>query len=96
MSGQTQEHHSHTKEYIVIFILLTIFTIIEIWVPSVAAFSKLTKGILLTGLACVKAWMVAYYYMHLKDEKMWLKLIALIPLSAAAYAYFLILESLYR
>ena len=96
MSGHTQEHQSHFKEYMAIFFLLTFFTIIELFIPSVKSLSTLFKGVLLTGLASLKAWLVAYYYMHLKDEKLWLKLIALIPLSAAGYAYFLVLESVFR
>jgi cytochrome c oxidase subunit IV len=90
------EHKSHVKEYMAIFFLLGLFTLIEIWVPSIQSLSQIIKGVILTILASIKAWMVAFYYMHLKDEKTWLKIIAAIPLSAVAYAYFLVLESLFR
>lgn len=96
MSAHAEEHKSHMKEYMIVFVLLTVFTLIELWVPSMDGLSKFAKGVALTVIACIKAWMVAYYYMHLKDEKLWLKIIALIPISAAGFAYVLVIESIYR
>ena len=40
-----------------------------------------------------KAFVVAYWYMHLKEENKWLKFIAAIPISAFIYAVVVILES---
>ena len=86
---------SHKKEYIFIFGALAILTVVELFVPELDA-SKMTKGSLLSALAVVKAGMVAWYFMHLKEERGWLRFIALIPLSAFIYATVLILEILYR
>lgn len=86
---------SHKKEYIVIFAALTILTVIELFVPDLEA-SKSTKGSILSALALVKAGMVAWYFMHLKDERKWLRFIALVPFAAFVYAMVLLLEVLYR
>jgi cytochrome c oxidase subunit 4 len=88
-------HVSHTKEYIFIFVILTVLTIVELYVPglSISKFKKVTS---LIALAFGKASVVGYYYMHLKEEKAWLKFIALVPLAAVLYAAVLMLESFYR
>jgi caa(3)-type oxidase subunit IV len=89
------EHPSHTKEYIFIFFLLTALTIVELMIPGLNT-PYAYKAIGLIGLAFGKACIVAYFYMHLKEETVWLKLIAAVPLSAVIYAVGLILESHYR
>lgn len=92
------EHHqykSHTKEYIIVFFVLTLLTGLELMIPGLNS-PYHYKAIGLVGLAMGKAGIVAYFYMHLKEETGWLKLIACIPLSAAMYAAALILESMYR
>lgn len=94
MSGET--YKGHAKEYIIVFIILTILTVVELFIPGLANVSHMTKGILLTILAVGKAFFVAYFFMHLKEEKPWLKFIAAVPLSAAVYAYVLVLEGIYR
>lgn len=93
--GNVSEHKSHTKEYIIIFFVLGILTVIELFIPDLDA-TKLAKGSALTFLAVAKAAVVAYFYMHLKEETKWLKFIAAIPISAAIYALVVVLESLYR
>lgn len=90
-----EAHKSHTKEYIVIFVLLTVLTVVEIYVPEWNA-SYAVRAWSLTALALAKAWLVAYYFMHLKEESKWMKFIAAIPISAAIYAGALMLESMYR
>ncbi|RLA60081.1 MAG: hypothetical protein DRQ88_03135 [Epsilonproteobacteria bacterium] len=89
-------YKGHTKEYILVFILLTVLTVVEMFIPSLENVSRLVKGILLTVLAGSKAFFVAYFFMHLKEEKPWLKFIAVIPLSAALFAFALVLEGMYR
>ncbi len=97
MGGNSQvAHKSHFKEYMAVFFLLTFLTAVEVYIPNIESWSKLIKGISLTGLAVVKAWAVAYFYMHLKDEKGWLQFIAAIPVVAALYAYVLVIETIYR
>lgn len=88
-------HKSHIKEYIIIFVILGVLTIMELAVPEMnIAYAK--KAIALTLLAVAKAFLVGYYYMHLKDEHNWLKFIAIIPVSAVLYFIVVALESVYR
>ena len=89
-------HKSHKKEYIIIFVVLAVLTAIEIWAAELKALSKFQKGSALTGLAIGKAFIVAYYYMHLKEETKWLKFIACIPFAAAVYATVLCLEASFK
>lgn len=89
------EHKSHTTEYIVIFIILTVLTGVELVIPGLdTAYAYKAAGLI--GLAVGKAAIVAYFYMHLKEETAWLKFIAAIPITAVLYAVGLILESVYR
>ncbi|NOT77417.1 MAG: cytochrome C oxidase subunit IV family protein [Bacteriovoracaceae bacterium] len=93
--SESHEHKSHTKEYIIVFFVLTFLTVVELMIPGLdTAYSN--KAIGLIGLAVGKALVVAYFYMHLKEETAWLKFIAAIPISAAFYAVALILESKFR
>lgn len=89
-------HHSHKKLYIIIFLALAILTGIELYIPGIHSISKFAKGVALISLALWKAFLVAYYFMHLNEEKGWLRFIAAIPMSAGAYAAVVILESMYR
>ncbi|MEA9354568.1 cytochrome C oxidase subunit IV family protein [Bacteriovorax sp. PP10] len=95
MSDHKHEHKSHTKEYVIVFFVLTFLTLLELMIPG-SKIESHHKMIGLIGLAMGKACIVAYFYMHLKEETRWMKLIACIPLSAALYAAGLILESMYR
>lgn len=88
-------HKSHKAEYFKVFIMLTVLTVVELVVPNMKI-SQFAKGSSLTVLALGKAGLVAWYYMHLKEETKWLRGIALIPVSAFIYACVVILESLYR
>jgi cytochrome c oxidase subunit 4 len=90
------EHKSHKKEYIIIFVVLAVLTILEIWVAEVDGITKFGKGSALTFLAIGKAFLVAYYYMHLKEETKWMKFIAAIPLMAGFYATVLCLEAIFK
>jgi cytochrome c oxidase subunit IV len=90
------EHKSHKKEYFIVFIVLAVLTAIEIWVAEVPGLSKMGKGSALTALAVGKAFIVAYSYMHLKDETKWMKFVAAVPLMAGVYATVLCLEAIYK
>jgi len=94
--AHAHEHKSHKKEYLVVFLVLAILTAIEIWVAETAGISKMGKGSSLTLLAVGKAFIVAYYYMHLKEETKWTKLIAAVPIMAGVYATVLCLEAIYK
>lgn len=95
-AGEHVEHKSHKKEYLFIFVLLAVLTAIEIWMAEIPGISKLAKGSGLTGLAVGKAFLVAYYYMHLKEETKWMKFIAAVPIMAGVYATVLCLEAIYK
>lgn len=88
-------HQSHKKQYLVIFAVLAILTAVELCVPAFVhhGFGKASA---LTGLAFGKAFLVAYFFMHLNEETRWLKFIAAIPLSSILYATMVIIESLVR
>jgi caa(3)-type oxidase subunit IV len=89
-------HKSHKKEYFVIFFALAILTALEIWAAEIPGLSKFQKGSALTLLAVGKAFLVAYYYMHLKEETKWLKFIAAVPIMAGVYATVLCLEAIFK
>ncbi len=92
---ESHQHPSHTKEYVIVFVVLTLLTVLELFIPGLKT-EYSYKVIGLVGLAVGKALIVAYFYMHLKEETRWMKLIAAVPISAAFYAVALILESMYR
>jgi cytochrome c oxidase subunit 4 len=83
------------KEYFIVFFALAFLTALELMIPG-SKIEYTQKAIGLIGLALGKAFIVAYFYMHLKEEKAWLKFIAAIPISAAIFAIVLILESKFR
>ncbi len=90
------EHKSHKKEYFVIFIVLAALTALEIWAAELKTLTKFQKGSALTFLAVGKAFLVAFYYMHLKEETKWMKFIAAVPIMAGVYATVLCLEATFK
>lgn len=96
MADSAVEHKSHFKLYMIIFVALALLTLIEVIIPELDNVTQFFKASSLTLLAIGKAFLVAYFYMHLNEETRWLKFIAIVPASAAIYAAVVILESLYR
>jgi cytochrome c oxidase subunit IV len=94
MSADT--HKSHVKEYWIIFFVLALLTAIEIYIPTLKNIEYFYRATSLCLLAVGKAFIVAFYYMHLKDESKWMKFVAAIPICAVIYAAVVILESVYR
>lgn len=90
------QHKSHTKEYLIVFAVLAFLTILEVMIPGLENAAYVFKFISLILLAVGKASVVAYFYMHLKDETAWLKFIAGIPIFAAGFPVVVILDSMYR
>jgi caa(3)-type oxidase subunit IV len=84
------------KEYIVIFVVLTVLTGIEVGMK----YMSISRGVLIGGLialALAKATCVAMFYMHLKSETRSLKMVVGLPmLFPALYAVVLIIESIAR
>ena len=83
------------KLYMVVFFALAFLTVVELFIPGMD-YVTLQKGIALTVIAVVKAFLVAYYFMHLNEERPWPKVIVAIPILATLYAYVLVIEGLYR
>lgn len=94
--AHAHEHKSHKKQYIIIFVVLAVMTALEIGVAEIEGLSKFSKGSSLTFLAVGKAFLVAYFYMHLKEETKWLKFIAAVPTAAGIYATVLCLEAIFK
>lgn len=93
--SETQHHHSHKKLYIIIFFTLSILTAVELLIPELSV-AYVYKATSLVGLALGKAFLVAYFFMHLNEETKWLKYIAAVPCTAFLYAAVLIAESMFR
>lgn len=87
-----EEAQTKIKFYIKIAIYLAILTLIEYGVTFISM-SKMLIGTTLVIIACVKAGMVGWYYMHLNHETAWLKWVAVSPLIAAFYAGVLGIEA---
>ena len=84
------------KEIVVVFLVLTVLTAIEIAIKYMSiSRSAMITGLI--GLAISKAVCVAMFYMHLKSETRSLKLVIGIPmLFPFLYACVLIVESMAR
>ena len=72
------------KGYMVIWAVLLILTVVEVIVPEpqligLEAFPRLAVILSLFGLALIKTVLVAWYYMHLVDERVAIILIACDP-----------------
>ena len=91
-------HQSHRDTYITIFMVLTVLTIFEVYVPGIyaAGWSGTTKMLLLVILAFAKAALVALYFMHLKSESTIIRWIGYSPLYMGVAVILIMLESIYR
>ena len=92
-----RHHAPNRKEYLVIFVVLFVLTVLEVAVAQVPGISKTLLALALVSLAVAKAAFVGLYYMHLKHETNVLKLTVAIPLATpAVYAIVLIAEAAWR
>ena len=89
------EHHSHKKTYVMVFIALAVLTAIEVFVPELDT-SYMMIASSLTLLAVAKAFLVAYYFMHLNEESRCMKFLVFIPVFAVVYTVMVVAESMYR
>ena len=85
---------SSKKTYFKVFFGLGVLTALELLAAEIA--HTLWKASTLTFLAILKAFAVAWWFMHLKDETFWVKLIAAVPFSAVLFVIVVVLESVYR
>ena len=88
--------HVNRKEYLIIFIWLTVLTAIEVGV----ALMDMDKTLLVSGLIALaigKAALVALFYMHLNHETNFFKWTVAIPLAfPPCYGLVLIAEATWR
>lgn len=78
-TGTSEHHLMNTKPYLVVFVLLSIFTLVSFvanYFVQHDSISAATGFVLILGVAVVKAVLVATYFMHLKWD--WSKLYFLI------------------
>jgi cytochrome c oxidase subunit IV len=95
--GHGHGHKPNIREYMIIFAVLFVLTVLEVAVAQVPGISKGLMAIALIGLALTKAACVGLYYMHLKHETKILKLTVALPFAApAVYALVLISEAAWR
>jgi cytochrome c oxidase subunit 4 len=77
--GHTVPMPHHKVNYLAIFGLLVVLTIVTVVVAFVHLESELTKVLVALTIASIKAAFVALYFMHLKFEGKLIYLILLLP-----------------
>lgn len=80
-------HHdpiAQRKEYFKVFGYLVALTILEVAFVALPL-PKFIITLLVVVASCTKAGLVGYYYMHLKSETTWLKILACLPLIMFGY-----------
>ena len=85
-------HKEHPK-YMNIFYWLAALTAIEIAV-AIPEYATVLKAILLIGLACGKAILVANYFMHLKFERKTLAAIVITPFLICVFLVIMLMPDL--
>jgi caa(3)-type oxidase subunit IV len=94
--GAAHGHKPNIKEYLWIFVILAVLTLLEVVLAQIGI-NKALLGVALVGLALTKAAIVGLYYMHLKSETRVLKLTVALPLAAPTlYAVVLMAEAAWR
>lgn len=82
------------KFYLSIFVVLSFLTLFQVLIYG--HFSSLTNAILQSSIALFKVCLVAYYFMHLKDESAWMRFFAAIPIFAIIYTVYISIETIIR
>ena len=88
-----QDGHKEHPKYMNIFWWLLALTIIEVAV-AIPEYSVVLKAILLIGLACSKAALVAIYFMHLKFERKTLTVIVITPFLICVFLVIMLMPDL--
>ena len=88
-----QNGHNEHPKYMWIFLWLAVLTAIEIAIV-IPNFPKVLTIILLIGLACAKAILVAAYFMHLKFEKRTLAVIVIVPFLICVFLVIMLMPDL--
>ena len=88
-----QNGHKEHPKYMNIFWWLLALTIAEVLVV-IPDLPGILTGILLIGMACAKAILVANYFMHLKFEKRTLAIIVITPFIICVFLVFMLMPDL--
>ena len=88
----TEAHSQHN--YIKIFVILTVLTVIEV-AATFLGLAKIVIGTILVTLAIWKATLVAMHFMHLKIEKTTLAIVAIIPFILCLFLTLMLLPDIY-
>ena len=89
----TENGHKEHPKYFRIFWWLLALTIIEVAV-AIPDYAVVLKAILLIGLACSKAALVAIYFMHLKFERKTLAVIVITPFLICVFLVIMLMPDL--
>ncbi|UOF94330.1 MAG: cytochrome C oxidase subunit IV family protein [Bacteroides sp.] len=68
------------KKIFNIFILLTFFTLIEFYISFFLINSTLVKNIIYIFLTFLKSYYIVFYFMHVNSEKLYYKLLFILPI----------------
>ncbi len=77
--GQTVPAPHHKVNYLAIFILLVVLTVVTVVAAMFHIKDELTKILLALAIASVKACAVIFYFMHMKFEGKLIYLILIVP-----------------
>ncbi len=88
-----QNGHNEHPKYMTIFWWLAGLTVVEVLIV-IPDFPTALKVILLIGLACSKAFLVATYFMHLKFEKRTLAVIVITPFLICVFLVIMLMPDL--
>lgn len=85
------------RQYLAVFVALGVLTLLELGVLRMPGIGSSSAVVALIGLAIAKAALIAFVFMHLKDETRVLKLTVFGPLAApAVYALVLMADAAWR
>ena len=82
----------HKVNYLAVFILLVVLTVVTVAVAFINIKSELSKILLALSIASVKAAAVVLYFMHVKFEGKLIYLILIVPIVIALFAKYLALS----
>jgi len=89
--------HVARKQYLLIFVVLTALTAVELGLVYLPGIGKAPVVVALVGLAIAKASLVGLFFMHLRHETRALKLTVAVPLmTPGMYAVVLVAEAGWR
>jgi cytochrome c oxidase subunit IV len=75
----SEEVHAHRPNYLLIFVLLFVLTIIEVGITMIGLPQWIVNSALLAFMA-FKVLLVALFYMHLRMDSKWFSYLFIIPI----------------